>query len=60
MAAQEKRRKRMIKKTLTKHDDVIVFICVGELMEDDLERMHRLIHGRLAVNSNPGFLLDLT
>lgn len=50
----------MFNEALTEHEDVIGFICVGELMEDDLERMHRLIHGRLAVNSNPGLLLDLT
>ncbi|WP_324610020.1 SpoIIAA family protein [Nioella nitratireducens] len=35
-------------------------ICIDELTEDDLERMHRLIHDRVTLNSSPGLVLGLT
>ena len=50
----------MFNEAQTEHDEVIGFICVGELMEDDLERMHRLIHDRVTFNSSPGLVLGLT
>ena len=44
----------MFTETLKDHDDVIGIVCEGKLTEDDMERMHALLHERLALVDKPG------
>ncbi|GGL58557.1 STAS/SEC14 domain-containing protein [Wenxinia marina] len=50
----------MFTETLKDHDDVIGIVCEGKLTEDDMERMHALLHERLALVDKPGLVVDLT
>jgi hypothetical protein len=46
--------------TLTAHEDVVGLVCAGKLTEDDLKRMHTLLHERLAASDKPGLVVDLS
>ena len=50
----------MFTETRTNRDDVIGIACEGKLSESDLERMHALLHERLASVEEPGLVVDLT
>lgn len=50
----------MFAETLTEHDDVIGIACEGKLIEDDMKRIHAMLHGRLATVGQPGLVVDLT
>ena len=50
----------MFTETLKDHEDVIGIACDGKLTEDDLRRMHELLHERLASTDCPGLVVDLS
>lgn len=50
----------MFTETHTARDDVIGIVCEGKLSESDFERMHALLHERLASVEKPGLVVDLT
>ena len=50
----------MFTETLTELDDVLGIVCEGKLTENDLRRMHALLHARLATADRPGLVVDLT
>ena len=50
----------MFTETLTAQDDVVGIACEGKLTEDDLKRMHALLHERLQAEAEPGLVVDLT
>ncbi len=50
----------MFTETLRDHDDVIGIACEGKLTEEDMERMHALLHEGLASAHKPGLVVDLT
>ncbi len=50
----------MFTETLTAQDDVVGIACEGKLTEDDLKRMHALLHERLQSEDKPGLVADLT
>jgi hypothetical protein len=50
----------MFTETLKDHDDVIGIVCGGKLTEEDLRRMHELLHERQASTDCPGLVVDLT
>lgn len=50
----------MFAETLTGRDDVIGIACEGALGEEDLTRMHALLHERLEAGARPGLVVDLT
>lgn len=45
---------------MTQHDDVVVKACEGKLTEDDLKRIHALLHARLEAAAMPGLVVDLS
>jgi len=49
----------MFTETLTAHDDVVGIACNGKLSEDDIQRMHALLHERLRVANKPGIVINL-
>lgn len=50
----------MFTEILKDHEDVIGIVCDGKLTEDDMKRMHELLHERLASANRPGLVVDLT
>ena len=50
----------MLTETLTQHGDVVGIACEGTLSEDDLKRMHGLLHERLEAAAMPGLVVDLS
>ena len=50
----------MFMETLNDHEDVVGIVCDGRLTEEDLKRMHALLHDRLAEAEKPGLVVDLT
>ncbi|SDY90442.1 STAS/SEC14 domain-containing protein [Citreimonas salinaria] len=50
----------MFRETLEDHDDVIGIACEGKLTEDDMKRIHALLHETLAAAGQPGMVIDLT
>ncbi|GAB5377841.1 MAG: hypothetical protein AcusKO_43030 [Acuticoccus sp.] len=50
----------MLTETLINDIHVVGIACKGQLTKDELNRMHALIHDRLATIENPGLVLDLS
>ncbi len=50
----------MFTETLTEHEDIVGVACEGKLTEDDLKRMHALLHERLSAAENSSLVVDLT
>ena len=49
----------MFRETLQEDDAVIALVCEGKLSQDDLKRMHALLHDRLAARAKPGLVVHL-
>ena len=50
----------MFRETMETDDNLIALVCEGKLSEDDIRRMHALLHKRLAERAKPGLLVDTT
>jgi hypothetical protein len=49
----------MFRETLRQDDSVVGLACEGKLGQDELKRMHALLHERLAAPAKPGLVVDL-
>jgi len=49
----------MFREIMENDDAVIALVCEGNLSQDDLKRMHALLHDRLAAKARPGLLVHL-
>ncbi|MGK7296853.1 MAG: STAS/SEC14 domain-containing protein [Candidatus Wenzhouxiangella sp. M2_3B_020] len=49
----------MFTETLKDDDEVIGIVCNAKLTEEDMKRLHVLLHERLASAERPGLVIDL-
>lgn len=49
----------MFREILENDDAVIALVGEGKLSQDDMKRMHAVLHERLEAGSNPGLLVHL-
>lgn len=50
----------MLTETLKSYDDVVGIACKGKLSQNDIKRMHALLHEKLEERAQPDLVIDLT